>query len=104
MVGSCRTQRGSSLTLGKISFRVAAIPRLEEMSDWTDWDVAHFAIGRAIGVFDRDYGEIANIAEVFYTSNPIGESLLKIADELVKVGYLEHDPDRQKYRLKRGFD
>ena len=80
------------------------IPLLHEMTDWTDYDVAHFAIGRSLGVFAQDWHDTPNTGALFYTSNPLSDSLCRIADELVKVGYLEHDPKAKKYRLKGGFD
>jgi len=80
------------------------IPPLHEMKDWVDYDVAHFAIGRSLGVFAQDWHDTPNIGALFYTSNVLSDSLARIADELVKIGYLEYDPSGQKYRLKHGFD
>lgn len=79
-------------------------PDLLQMHDWESYDVTHFAIGRALGVIDRDYLDIDNVGALFYTKNMLSDALVRITDELVRIGYMEYDQKLQRYRLKKGFD
>lgn len=75
------------------------------MTDWVPYDVAHFAIGRALGVFAQDWDDTPpHMGVLFNTANPLSDALGRMAEELVKIGYLDHDPAGQRYRLKPGFD
>ncbi len=77
---------------------------LEGMKEWVDFDLALFGIGRALGVFPKEYQDIPDIKALLWSKNQINDCLTKIADELVSVGYLEYDGVRLRYRLKEGFN
>ncbi len=76
---------------------------LNDMNEWVDFDVALFLIGRALGVFANEYHEIPNIKPLLWSQNPVNNCLYNIANELVRIGYLEYDEDASKYRRNRNF-
>jgi len=66
-----------------------------DLADWTDWDVAQFALGRALGLFaGRPF---LKVKSVFWTDNPLGNALYDMLQALVRAGILEHRdaPDDQ---------
>lgn len=67
-----------------------------DLVDWTDWDFAAYQLGRALGVFSDEQGyQLAK--GIFWTDNPLGDSLHLILLELTEAGVLERrdEPDEQ---------
>lgn len=69
----------------------------DALADWTDWDVAAFELGHALGVFeDRTF---LDVKHVFWTSNSLGGGLHTSLHALVAAGVLEHrDEGDDQYR------
>jgi hypothetical protein len=67
------------------------------LRDWTDWDVAAFHVGRALGLFERQTQLDAK--HIFWTDNPVGNMLHRILGELGTAGIVDRrsEPD-DKYR------
>lgn len=65
------------------------------LSEWTDWDVAAFELGRALGVFEAV--TFQDRKGVFWTDNPLGNGLHAALGALVEAGVLERrdEPDDQ---------
>src|SRR4051794_30847414 len=66
-----------------------------DLADWTDADVACHRLGVSIGLFeDADFQARKG---VFWTDNPVGNSLYDALMALVRAGVLDHreDPDNQ---------
>ncbi|MGK5680637.1 hypothetical protein [Actinoplanes sp. URMC 104] len=67
----------------------------DRLAGWTDWDGAQFEVGRALGLFEgRTFPETK---WVFWTDNPLGNSLHETLLGLVAAGVLERrgEPDEQ---------
>jgi len=64
------------------------------LRDWTDWDVAAFNLGRAVGLFAFPE-EFGRVKSVFWTDNPIGNALHEILLTMAAAGVLERreEPD-----------
>ena len=75
----------------------------EALTDWTDWDGAMHSLGICLGLFPQE-DNFGNTKHVFWSSNPVGEALFRMLDELVGVGILERrdEPDIQ-YRWNPAF-
>jgi hypothetical protein len=63
--------------------------------EWTDWDVAGFQAGRALGLFNRQ--SWLETKHVFWTDNPVGNMLHAMLAELATSGILDRraEPDIQ---------
>jgi hypothetical protein len=68
----------------------------QSLTSWTDTDVAQHALGRAIGLFDRE-SEMRDHKAVFWSANRLGDGLRAALMALVDAGVLEHrtEPDDQ---------
>lgn len=62
------------------------------LGEWTDFDVAMFELGRALGVFapSEDFGEVKG---VFWGDNALGRALYDTLRALVSGGIVEEKPD-----------
>jgi hypothetical protein len=67
----------------------------ESLNDWTDWDVAAFALGIALGVFEA--GTFHRHKGVFWSNNNLGNGLHAALGALGDAGVLERrdEPDDQ---------
>ena len=76
----------------------------QSLSDWTDLDVAQYAVGVALGVFATGTDFPTHAKPLLWTSNPVGEALKSILDALVLAGALLYrdEPDYQ-YRWNPDF-
>jgi hypothetical protein len=59
----------------------------EDLSDWTDDDVACFKLGVNIGLFDED--TFQSRKGLFWTDNPVGNGLYKSLVALADAGVLD---------------
>lgn len=80
---------------------VAPMGLSADLSDWTDFDVASHALGRAIGVFplDQAYEEAKPL---FDAATDVSNGLADMLLGLVQMGVLEEDKDG-KFRWNPGF-
>lgn len=60
----------------------------ERLSDWTDWDLASYQLGRCLGLFEGQSFE-TDVKHVFWSANPLGEHLLMVLSLLARAGVLE---------------
>jgi hypothetical protein len=76
----------------------------EVLREWTDSDVAMFALGRALGFFPVEGGFDAFQEEkhVFWSNNDLGNALGKMLDALVDEGLMERR-DNPEFRWKDGI-
>ena len=58
------------------------------LAEWTDFDVAAFALGRALGVFAAA-DSFQRVKGVFWNSTPLGNALHETLCALVAGGILE---------------
>jgi hypothetical protein len=68
----------------------------EALSDWADIDVAAHSLACCLGIFP--FGAIDPFPKwVYWTSNPLGDALVRTLDEYVVLGVLEKrdEPDLQ---------
>jgi hypothetical protein len=64
----------------------------DELRDWSDFDVAGFALGRALGIFGAT-DSLRKVKHVFWGDSPLGDALYGTLRALVEGGILEEDPD-----------
>ena len=70
----------------------------ELLKDWTDYDIAEYYLACCLGImkYDAEFkpqSEYSIAKSVFWTGNPLGDSLYAILEKLVEVGVLEKDDD-----------
>ena len=67
----------------------------DDVRDWTDWDEAAHALGRALGMFH--HAEPQHTKHVAWSDNPLGNGLQTALLALVKAGVLDYreEPDFQ---------
>lgn len=66
-----------------------------DLIDWTDWDMAGFSLGKALGIFEADAW--LSSKHIFWTNNALGSGLRDALDALVTAGITERreEPDVQ---------
>ncbi len=62
------------------------------LADWTDFDVAAFELGRALGVFTAA-DSFQSVKGMFWSNSPLGTALHETLRVLVAGGILEDKPD-----------
>ncbi len=73
----------------------------ELLFDWTDTDYASFQVGVCLGLWPSGQESFRNKKGVFWSNNPLGNTLHKFMKGLVQASVLEfrEEPDLQ-YRWK----
>lgn len=82
----------------------------EAFRDWLDFDGAEFVLAKCLGLMpdipwnpgDRTQPG-AGMKAAFWSANLFGDSLSMILQQLVQLGALEQNDDRQ-FRWREGFD
>ncbi len=76
----------------------------ETLSEWTDIDIAAFYLAQSIGLMEKDVQFQLEAKHVFWTNNPVGNSLYSILKQLFEIGFLEYreEPDYQ-FRWNKEF-
>lgn len=64
------------------------------LTDWTDWSLTSFRLGRAIGVYETD-GHWDKVGSAIWIDNTVGAGLHEAVVALAESGVLERrdDPD-----------
>jgi hypothetical protein len=80
------------------------IPTLkEELAEWTDFDLAGLYAARCLGIFASDITTIRQVKHVFWSAHPVGESIVRLLNELVKAGVLEYDEEDLRFRWNQAY-
>lgn len=75
----------------------------ELLADWTDFDSAGHAVAVCFGMMPAEWEWVLRNAKwIFWTSNPIGNLLHDVLEDLVEQKVLEKNDDDQ-YRYNAGF-
>jgi len=75
----------------------------EQLSDWTDFDMAGLHVGKCLGIFGPEVTHVTDIKHVFWSAHPVGESIGRFLDALVKAEVLDHDQEHLRYRWNASF-
>jgi hypothetical protein len=70
----------------------------DALTDWTDYDVAAYQLGRHLGAIPpgRTFGSVKTM---FWVADyPLGEALVDMLDLMVRAGTLLKDEDEERYR------
>jgi hypothetical protein len=75
-----------------------------ELENWTDWDIASFALARCLGLMSSEIRFALEAKHVFWTDHKVGRILLELLDKLVDIGVLlvRDEPDKQ-YKWNEHF-
>lgn len=78
---------------------------LDKFEDWLDFDEAEAILGIALGIFsDQDHIQVVHKHKgIFWSNNPVGNTLSMILDMLVDLKLLEKDKDN-RYRRTGSID
>ncbi len=75
----------------------------DALQDWSDWDGASFELARCLGIIKPEV-RFLDVKPIFWTDNPIGNTLIAVLDELVTAGILEKEDDPGlRYRWSPDF-
>lgn len=75
----------------------------ESLKDWLDWDHAEYNLARALGIMDESVNFCTDAKHIFWTDNPLGNSLHNILEGLSKAGVLEYDRENEKFRWNQSY-
>lgn len=87
------------LNLGRSIFR-------DRLREWQDFDVAEYALAESLGIVEPgawDYDSPIPHKSVFWSNNPIGESLSRTLYLFVDARVLERN-DNAQFRWRPGYD
>lgn len=75
-----------------------------QLNEWVDWDVAAYNLAQSLGIVDGMVNFATDAKHVFWSDNPLGNTLQGILKELVFCQVLERrdEPDVQ-YRWNPTF-
>jgi hypothetical protein len=74
----------------------------QRLADWTDWDGAEYELAVCLGLMTSDTPFSTRAKHVFWSNNPVGNTLRAIIDHLVEIQALEMNDDEQ-YRWNSTF-
>lgn len=76
----------------------------EYLKEWTDLETAGYDLGYCLGLLTEDM-DYRDAKFLFWSSNPVGDTLIGFLDELVKLGVLEFkDEDDHLYKWNEKFE
>lgn len=69
----------------------------EKLADWVSWEGAEFELAVLLGLVEGGEESWLKNKGVFWTANPVSDTLSKTLQDLVKAGILEYrtDPDHE---------
>ncbi|HET6283825.1 MAG TPA: hypothetical protein VFH73_22920 [Polyangia bacterium] len=70
---------------------------LDDVKEWTEFDVAALALGRALGVFATGT-TLTDAKAVLWTNGAVGNTLYGMLERMAWLGHLECDEEQQRYR------
>jgi hypothetical protein len=70
---------------------------LDELNQWTEFDAAVLALGRALGVFPPTT-RVEEARALLATNGAVGSTLTGLLERLTWLGVLECDDEAQRYR------
>ena len=72
------------------------------MQNWYEWDIAMYFLAVSLGIlpYDDNFGGKKGM---FYTKNPMSETLSKLLFQLEEIGVLDTD-EHGRYRWKEGCE
>lgn len=75
------------------------LPLRDRLQDWTDWDVAAFYLGRAVGIVPEDYS-FTSAKGMLYGSAPgePGRKVILLLNLLADLGVLEMRDGYSEFR------
>ena len=76
------------------------------LAEWVDGDVAPYYVAVALGIAPDpgdEWQDWGGKRWVFWSNNPLGNTLFAMVEQLVAVGVLEQNPDGL-YRWNASFD
>lgn len=73
----------------------------EELTEWTEPDVAAERLGRCIGLWDVERLQ-TSLKHVFWSDNPLGTALFRMLDAMVDARVLERD-DADRVRWSTAY-
>ena len=78
----------------------------ENLKEWTDFDVAEFQLAVCLGLMPNDWKNFGSrkAKHVFWSANPVGDTLHTIIEELTDIGILEYDEKKDKWRWNKEFN
>ncbi|MDB6064684.1 MAG: hypothetical protein JWR26_892 [Pedosphaera sp.] len=77
-----------------------------ELAEWQDYDRAGYVLACVIGIIPHEDGKyipITSVKYMFWSANELGEELVRILQQLARVGVLQDDSEEQKFRWNPNF-
>jgi hypothetical protein len=78
----------------------------ETLVAWEDADLAAYKLACALGILPPEDGTYSGFREhksIFWGANPLGESLGRFLDDLVRNSVLQYDEDAMMFRWNKDF-
>jgi len=74
-----------------------------ELTEWHDWDGAAYVLARSLGIIEPGYNFQADTKGLFWTANPLGDTLHAILRSLAGAGVLEERDGFEEFRWNPDF-
>jgi hypothetical protein len=79
-------------------------PNLKEhLAEWTDFDGAMFCVARSLCIMGPEVSGVPDAKHVFWSANPVGDTLCQMLQQMVSIGVLEFDEDESRFRWNQKF-
>lgn len=81
----------------------------DRLTGWLDWDCAAYELGVCLGLW-IDFGAPSwedpwhGLKWIFWTDNPLGNTLHNMLLNMVEVGILESKDDNEHFRWNPNYD
>ena len=81
----------------------------ESLKDWQDMDFACCLLAEHLGVVEEDvpagsYNSFRSNKALYWSANPVGDKLYEFLFDMVDMGILEIDEEREKFRWNPAFN
>lgn len=67
----------------------------QNLENWTDFDVASHQLAICLGLMPPDISFSKKAKHVYWTDNPVGDTLYQTLRALIAIGVLEENEDKQ---------
>lgn len=73
------------------------------LEDWTEFDIAMYYLACILGIieYDEKFNSYRKTKAIYWSKNPLGDSLYEMLETLVKRGILERNDDG--YRWNKSY-